>query len=179
MGDYQTSIRHSTMNMNVFIFFAFKERLLLNIGMMKKLTFEEVLLIWEKHLWPKRESSIDSNSAMCFLGGYELVNMHTEPTFFAYMIDGEIAGVNSGHLCKDQQYRSRGLYVFERFRGKGIGTLLLKATIEQAKKENAVLCWSYPRKSSWKSYFAAGFELASEWEMSETSDANAYCVIKL
>jgi GNAT superfamily N-acetyltransferase len=147
--------------------------------MITTITFEEVLPIWRDHLWPERDSSIDSNSAMCYLGGYDLVNMQAHPTFFAYVIDGEMAGVNSGHLCKDNHYRSRGLYVFDKFRGKGIGTLLLTATIEQAKKENAVLCWSYPRKSSWKSYLSAGFELASDWEISETSDANAYCVIKL
>lgn len=147
--------------------------------MIKTITFDETLPIWEKYLWPERESSIDTTSAMCFLGGYDLVNMESMPTFFAYVIDGEIAGVNSGHMCKDQQYRSRGLYVFDKFRGKGIGTILLKATIEQAKKENAVLCWSYPRESSWKSYLHAGFELASDWEVSETSDANAYCKINI
>ncbi len=147
--------------------------------MITTITLDEVLPIWEKHLWPDRESSIDATSAMCYLGGYDLANMDSMPTFFAYVIDGEIAGVNSGHMCKEQQYRSRGLYVFDKFRGKGIGTLLLTATIEQAKKENAILCWSYPRKTSWKSYLAAGFELASDWEKSETSSDNAYCVIKL
>jgi GNAT superfamily N-acetyltransferase len=147
--------------------------------MIKKLTFEGVLPIWTTYLWPDRQSSIDANSAMCFLGGYDLVNMGTMPTFFAYIVDGEIAGVNGGHLCNDRQYRSRGLYVFENFRGKGIGTILLKATIAQAMVEGAALCWSYPRKSSWKSYLAAGFELASDWEKSETSDDNAYCVIRL
>ncbi len=145
--------------------------------MITTITFEEVLPIWNTYLWPNRQSSIDPNSAMCFLGEYDLVNMTTAPTFFAYVIDSEIAGVNSGHMCKEQQYRSRGLYVFEKFRGRGIGTLLLTATIEQAKTENAVLCWSYPKKSSWKSYLAAGFELASDWEISENSDANAYCKI--
>ena len=147
--------------------------------MITTITFDEVLPIWNTHLWPERESSIDTTSAMCYLGGYDLVNMDSMPTFFAYVLEGEIAGVNSGHMCKDRQYRSRGLYVFDKFRGKGIGTLLLTATIEQAKVENAVLCWSYPRKSSWKSYLAAGFELSSDWELSETSEANAYCVIKL
>ena len=141
--------------------------------------FNEVLPIWKNHLWPNRQSSIDPNSAMCFLGGYDLVNMDPIPTFFAFIVDGEIAGVNSGHMCNDEQYRSRGLYVFEKFRGKGIGTILLKATIEQARTENAILCWSYPKQTSWKSYLAAGFELASEWESSETSDSNAYCKIDL
>jgi GNAT superfamily N-acetyltransferase len=147
--------------------------------MIKIISFDEILPIWRDYLWPERHSSIDPNSAMCFLGEYDLVNMQPVPTFFAYVIDGEIAGVNSGHMCKDNYYRSRGLYVFPNFRGKSIGTLLLTATIEQAKAENAVLCWSYPRKSSWKSYLNAGFELATEWEISETSDSNAYCKIHL
>ena len=147
--------------------------------MIKIISFDEILPIWRDYLWPERHSSIDPNSAMCFLGEYDLVNMQTVPTFFSYVIDGEIAGVNSGHMCKDNYYRSRGLYVFPNFRGEGIGTLLLTATIEQAKAETAVLCWSYPRKSSWKSYLNAGFELASEWEISETSDSNAYCKIDL
>lgn len=105
--------------------------------------------------------------------------MEKPPTFFAIFINGEIAGVNSGHMCKDLQYRSRGLFVFEKFRGKNLGRDLLLATIDQARKEDATMCWSYPRKSSWKSYLAAGFELASDWEGSETSDANAYCKIDL
>lgn len=145
--------------------------------MIEKITFEQILHIWRDYLWPNRVSAIDPNSAMCFLSGYDLVNMQTQPTFFAYYVDGEIAGVNSGHMCKEQQYRSRGLYVFDKFRGRGIATELLKATIEQGRIEGAIMCWSYPRLSSWKSYANAGFELASDWEASETSDANAYCKI--
>lgn len=145
----------------------------------EKITFDEILPIWKEYLWPNRQSDIDPNSAMCFLGGYDLANMDYEPTFFAYMIDGHIAGVNSGHMCKDRSYRSRGLYVFEEYRGRGIATELLKATIEQGRSEGAVLSWSYPRQSSWKSYSSAGFSLASDWELSETSDANAYCKIEL
>ena len=143
------------------------------------ITFDEIYPIWRDHLWPERSSDITPNSAMCFLEGYDLVNMETTPTFFSVMIDGEIAGVNSGHMCKDLQYRSRGLFVFEKFRGKNIGRDLLLATIDQARKESAVMCWSYPRKSSWKSYLAAGFELASVWKSSEITNANAYCKIDL
>jgi GNAT superfamily N-acetyltransferase len=144
--------------------------------MITKITIDEISPIWDTYLWPDRQSSIDPTSAMCYLGGYDLQNM-TYPTFFAYMIDNEIAGVNSGHRTMHDGYRSRGLYVFEKFRGRGIGTILLKSTIEQAKIENSSMCWSYPRKSSWKSYLNAGFKLTSDWEVSETSDANAYCVI--
>lgn len=145
--------------------------------MITKITFDEISPIWENYLWSDRLGNIDPASAMCYLGGYDLNNLDPNPTFFAYVIDSEIAGVNSGHRTMNGGYRSRGLYVFEKFRGRGIGTILLNSTIEQAKIENSSMCWSYPRKSSWKSYLNAGFKLTSDWEVSETSDANAYCVI--
>jgi GNAT superfamily N-acetyltransferase len=145
---------------------------------LKKISFHQIFPIWDNYLWPNRVSEITPTSAMCYLGGYDLVNMDSMPTFFAYMIDGEIAGVNGGHMCNDNEYRSRGLYVFEKFRGRGIGTALLKATIEQAAKEEASLCWSYPKDTSWKTYAKAGFVLASDFEISENG-TNAYCMIKL
>ena len=145
---------------------------------LKKISFHQIFPIWDNYLWPNRVSEITPTSAMCYLGGYDLVNMDSMPTFFAYMIDGEIAGVNGGHMCNDNEYRSRGLYVFEKFRGSGIGTALLKATIEQAAKEEASLCWSYPKDTSWKTYAKAGFVLASDFEISENG-TNAYCMIKL
>jgi len=142
------------------------------------ITFEEIYPIWRNHLWPDRPSDITPNSAMCFLEGYDLVNMETTPTFFAYKINGEIAGVNSGHMCKDLQYRSRGLFVFEKFRGRNIGRDLLLATIDQARKEGAAMCWSYPRDTSWKTYERAGFSLVSEFTPDETGN-NAFCKIDL
>lgn len=142
--------------------------------MIETITFEEILPTWRNHLWSDRTSPIESNSAMCYKGGYDMFNMNTTPTFFAYKINNEIAGVNSGHLCKDNHYRSRGLFVFEKFRGLGIGTKLLTATIEQGRKENAHMCWSYPRDTSWKTYSSAGFLLDGEFSISETGN-NAYC----
>lgn len=146
--------------------------------MIKQILFDNILPIWRDYLWPNRVSEITSNSAMCFLEGYDLFNMNTEPTFLAYMIDGKIAGVNSGHMCNDNHYRSRGLYVFEEYRGSGLGTILLKATIDQAIRENAAMCWSYPKDTSWKSYSRAGYRLASDFEISENG-TNAYCIIDL
>lgn len=142
--------------------------------MITSIGYQEILPIWKYHLWPTRHSPIESNSAMCFLGGYSMHNMTTKPTFLAYMIDGNIAGVNSGHMCENDHYRSRGLFVFDQFRGRGIGVALLKATIDQGKSEGAKMCWSYPRDTSWKMYASAGFTLASEFEQSETG-MNAYC----
>lgn len=144
-------------------------------GEIRQISFDEILPIWANELWPGRISAIESNSAMCYLGGYDMVNMGTRPTFFAYYIDGEIAGVNSGHLCKDKHYRSRGLFVYKKFRGLGIGIKLMKATIEQGRTEDAVLCWSFPRDTSWKTYQQSGFELTSEFSPGEIGN-NAYCV---
>lgn len=126
-------------------------------------------------MWPNRISPIESNSAMCYLGGYDLENMRTTPTFFAYYIDGAIAGVNSGHLCLDRHYRSRGLFVYDKYRGMGIGSKLLLATIEQGKKENCILCWSSPRDTSWKTYERVGFKLTTDFMPGESGN-NAYCV---
>ena len=142
--------------------------------MITHISFEEILPIWRDFLWPTRTSSIDSHSAMDFKAGYDLQNMNSIPTFFAYMIDNKIAGVNSGHMCRDNSYRSRGLWVFPEYRGKQIGKQILIATIQRGISEGASYVWSYPKDTSWKTYNSAGFELASTWEISETG-TNAYC----
>jgi GNAT superfamily N-acetyltransferase len=142
--------------------------------MITHISFEEILPIWRNFLWPNRTSSIDSHSAMNFKGGYDLGNMKTVPTFFAYIVDNKIAGINSGHMCQDNSYRSRGLWVFPEYQGNQIGKQILMATIQQGVSEGADYVWSYPKDTSWKTYNSAGFELASDWENSETG-TNAYC----
>ena len=144
--------------------------------MIIKISFDEIIPIWKQFLWPDRVSPIESNSAMRFLGDYDIESMSTPASFFAYTIDNRIVGVNSGHLCKDNSYRSRGVYVFPEYRKSGVGTELLVATINQGRIEGASYVWSYPRQSSWNTYNSAGYELASDWELSETS-TNAYCKI--
>jgi GNAT superfamily N-acetyltransferase len=147
--------------------------------MITEITFDEILPVWRDRLWPGRVSKIETNSAMRVLSKeYDGESMHTKPTFFAFMVDGVIAGVNSGHMCKGNSYRSRGLYVDPTFRRQGIGEKLLLATIQQGKDEGAFFVWSYPKLSSWKTYKRAGFNLASAWELSEM-DTNAYCILLL
>lgn len=147
--------------------------------MIKKISWNEIFVIWNTELWPNRKSKIEANSAMCYLDGIDIKNMYTSPTFFGYVKNGKILGVNSGHKCYDDNYRSRGLWVDPNYRNQGIGTKLLLATIEQAEKENANFIWSFPRYSSWNTYKNAGFRLTSEWKASETSESNAYCVKEL
>lgn len=147
--------------------------------MIKKIEFQDIFPVWRNNLWPNRESKIETNSAMVFLNGYDMYNMNTTPTFFGYYLFDKLVGVNSGHMCNGLQYRSRGLYVFESYRGLGLGRDLLLATIAQAKSESAKMIWSYPRKPSWKTYHSVGFNLVTDWEQCETSDNNAYCVLNL
>jgi GNAT superfamily N-acetyltransferase len=117
---------------------------------------------------------------MCFLNGYDMINMSSTPTFFGYIINDKIVAVNSGHACPNQNnYRSRGLWVDPNYRSQGIARQLLTATIEQGHSEGYDQIWSYPRQSSWSTYQAVGFELVSDWEVSETSEANAYCMYSL
>lgn len=155
----------------------------MSTGLFKKLDFDQILPIWEKYLWPKRISKIEKNSAMLLSNTsekiYDMSNMNFTPTFFAYCVNGnDIAGVNSGHYCGDGSYRSRGLYVFKKYREMGIGTELLLATIAQAKNEGAIGIWSYPRESSWKTYAKAGFKLYSDFIDDSEGNKNAYCLIR-
>ena len=144
--------------------------------MISKTNFETVLNLWKTKLWPDRKSAIESHSAMLINDTFDLKNFNYPATFFIYSIDGKIVGCNSGHMCLDDMYRSRGLYVDPNFRKQGIGRELLLATIEQGVKEQAKSIWSYPRYESWSTYKSAGFTLTSEWKKSETG-INAYCSI--
>jgi GNAT superfamily N-acetyltransferase len=115
---------------------------------------------------------------MKFAGGHDMTNKTYTASFFGYAVNDKIVAVNSGHRCSDNSYRSRGLYVSPEFRKQGIGQKLLIATINQALDEGCKFIWSYPKKSSWGTYAASGFELASEWHQSEL-DINAYCIKRL
>lgn len=144
--------------------------------MIQKISWEQILDIWKNRLWPNRVSPIEPNSAMVFLGGYDMINMSTTPTFFGFIVNDELVGVNSGHMCNNKHYRSRGLFVDPKHRGNKYGSMLLSATIKQGISEGAELVWSLPRKTSFHSYEKAGFKLASDWFPTETSELNAYVV---
>jgi GNAT superfamily N-acetyltransferase len=142
------------------------------------LQFDTIFSIWNTELWPNRVSKIETHSAMMFDGSICMENFDFEPSFFGFEIDGEIVGVNSGHMCADRGYRSRGLWVYPPYRKKGIGRALLMATINQGRKENAEYVWSLPRQASWSVYESAGFILLTDWLETETG-LNAYCRLDL
>ena len=139
--------------------------------------FDFIKDIWRNHLWPNRVSEIESHSAMLLSKEYDLKNFKYPASYFIYIHENKIAGCNSGHKCMDNTYRSRGLYVFPEYRGKKIGQKLLQITIDQGRKEQCDLTWSYPRLESWNTYKSVGFELISDWSEGETG-TNAYCSLK-
>lgn len=147
--------------------------------MIKEISFADILPIWQNYLWKDRTSKIESHSAMLFKqDNYDIKNFSYKATYFGYYINDAIVGVNSGHLCSDNSYRSRGLFVFPNYRNMGIGTNLLIYTIRQAQTENAIFVWSYPKKASWSTYNKSGFILASGWHDAELG-TNAYCIKQL
>jgi len=147
--------------------------------MIRSISWPEIHKIWNTELWPNRTSAIEPNSAMLYLNGYDISNMNQPASFFGFFWNNQLVGVNSGHKCSDGSYRSRGLWVNKQYRKQGIGTKLLFATIGQAKLESSVFVWSFPRQTSWATYKRAGFNLTSDWQPSETSEANAYCRIDI
>jgi GNAT superfamily N-acetyltransferase len=148
--------------------------------LLQYISYETIKPIWEKQLWPTRQSSIDSHSAMLSqVGIYDCDNFKLPVWFYGIFCDNSIVGVNSVHADTTGWVRSRGLYVFPEFRKSGYGLVLLKFGIKKAIDEGAAGIWSFPRKSSWSTYEAAGFKIVSDWQASETSIANAYCKIKL
>jgi GNAT superfamily N-acetyltransferase len=146
--------------------------------MIIEIDFEQVYPIWRNLLWPERKSMIEPTSAMNYLGGYNLQNMRNKPTFLGYFIGDTLVGVNSGHLCYDKSYRSRGLYVDENYRKQGVGKSLLLASIDKGIQEHATFIWSYPKYTAHKTYTAAGFTIIGDWEQSELGQ-NAYCKFDL
>lgn len=146
--------------------------------MLKITDFQTVFPIWRDYLWPTRTSEITSTSAMVYLGGYNIDNINKTAVFVSYIINDRIVGVNSGHICADNSFRSRGLYVFEEYRKRGIAQQLLCGIIDIAYDNNSEFVWSFPKYESWNTYKNVGFDLSSDWEKSELG-LNAYCIKKL
>jgi GNAT superfamily N-acetyltransferase len=148
--------------------------------MIKEIDFNTILPTWRDKLWSSRESPIETHSAMLHLfTEHDIGNFLLPVWYLGYFVEDMLVGVNSGHMCTDGSARSRGLWVSDEYRKNGFGKQLLVSTIDKAKEYNANSVWSLPRKTSWKTYESAGFILTSDWMKTETSDANAYCYIRL
>ena len=144
-----------------------------------RLSFEQITNVWQNHLWPDRESPIESHSAMTwpFEGNPEQYDMNVfnyPATFWGVYIDNKLVGVNSGHQTAGTQYRSRGIWVHPEYRKQGIAQNLFNMTKHQAVLEKADMIWSLPRKTALPAYTKFGFQTVGDFIKTETSDANIY-----
>ncbi len=147
--------------------------------MIKEIDFKTIKEIWEQNLWPGRKNITPLSNLRYKDIPNILISRQYTSKFFAYYIDNEIVGVNSGHPSSRIHYRSRGLWVDPEHRKQGIGTNLLIYTVEQAKKENKLFCWSLPKKQSLGAYLSAGFEQTSDFFETETNKLNCYVIKEL
>lgn len=139
---------------------------------------------WSTHLWPNRDSAIETHSAMTwpFEGDPDAIDMSIfdyEPTFWGIFVNDDLVGVNSGHRTTQSQYRSRGLWVDPHCRGAGFAQLLFTVTHWQARQEGCEMVWSIPRQSALKSYTSFGFETVGGFFGTETSDSNIYAKMRV
>ncbi len=129
----------------------------------RKINFSDILPIWENNLWPGRKSPIKPVSTIQFMGSYDMSLKKSKPTFFGAFVNDKIAGVISGFKTSEEMYRCRGIYVFEKFRGRGYSQKLFLSCEAQALEERSVSMWSLPKKEIISVYQKFGFIKVSEW----------------
>lgn len=146
--------------------------------MIKEISYEEILPLWLK-LWPWHdETTVQKYSHMLYPDGYFGLDFSPYIIYYGVIENDEIVAVNSGHTTPDNTFRSRGLWVDPAHRGKGYGVALLRACIDKSIELGCSATWSFPRDTSWLTYKSAGFQLSTDWIMSENNIKNAYCILK-
>jgi GNAT superfamily N-acetyltransferase len=138
---------------------------------MEIISFNEIAKVWSTQLWIGRKD-IEPVSAMTFDRSYDMQHFNLPAYYYGLRNGNELIGVNSCHRCSDGSMRSRGLWVHEDFRGRGLGLQLLQHAIYLS--SSSTFCWSLPRLTSWPVYEKAGFVLTSSWFSTDTSPKNAY-----
>jgi len=149
-----------------------------------KISFEQILRIWQNELWPDRESPIETHSAMTWPYSWpdkeiDMSIFDYDATFFGVFSKQKLIGVNSGHRSSEVEYRSRGIWVDPAFRKTGVSQLLFDMTAEQAMTEGCEMIWSIPRKTALKAYTKFGFQTVGDYFGTETSDANIYVIKRI
>jgi GNAT superfamily N-acetyltransferase len=150
----------------------------------RKISFDQILPIWQKELWPNRQSAIETHSAMTWPYSWpekeiDMEIFNYDATFFGVFSKQKLIGVNSGHKSSEVEYRSRGIWVDPAFRKTGVAQLLFNMTAEQALNEECEMIWSIPRKTALKAYTKFGFMTVGDFFNTETSDANIYVLKRL
>ncbi len=150
----------------------------------RKISFDQILPVWQNELWPDRQSAIETHSAMTWPYSWpekeiDMEIFNYDATFFGVFSKQKLIGVNSGHKSSEVEYRSRGIWVDPAFRKTGVAQLLFDMTADQALNEGCEMIWSIPRKTALKAYTKFGFMTVGDYFNTETSDANIYVLKRL
>jgi len=125
--------------------------------------WSEIKPVWSKFLWPlKTANQITSTSSMVFLGGYNLDIKKNRPSFWIARCDDVVVGTISGFKTSPNQFRSRGIWVADSYRGQGISFKLFEVVEARALEYNCNSIWSYPRVSALPAYLKFGFFSSGE-----------------
>jgi GNAT superfamily N-acetyltransferase len=129
-----------------------------------KADFQLARAIWSQSLWPGRHSEIEATSAIGPDGRISLLNHREIQSIFLVAKDRneETIGLVSGFPTGDRLFRSRGLWVGENWRRRGIGRFLMAALESHARSENCDVIWTMPRKSSAGFYQSLGFQILGD-----------------
>ena len=121
----------------------------------------KVQKLW-KELWPNREN-IKAMSSLTINGEIDMeIYKKYKPTFWLLQTKKEEIGCVSGHPSSEESFRLRGLYIREKYRGKGFSHKLLSEALFFAKKSGYKLVWTLPRVSVSKVYESVGFYRCSK-----------------
>lgn len=149
-----------------------------------KISFEQIVHIWQNELWPDRQSPIETHSAMTWPYSWpekeiDMEIFNYDATFFGVFSKQKLIGVNSGHRSSEVEYRSRGIWVDPAYRKTGVAQMLFEMTQHQARVEGCEMIWSIPRKTALKAYTKFGFQTVGDYIVTETSDANIYVIKRI
>ena len=118
--------------------------------------YKTIIPYWDV-LWPDQDHR--QHSAMLMRGGHDS-DIHTKYKWRGWAVKerGQIIGVMAGHKSSSREYRTRGLWVKDGHRGRGVARQLFQAAEAQAKMECCRWLWSYPRLQALGAYQKAGYE---------------------
>ena len=113
----------------------------------EEITFDQILPIWNQHLWPERQSRIEPVSAIDIESNIDMTifNYLNKAHYFAAFDGDQIIGVISGHLTKPNQCRLRGLFVMPGYRGQSISRHLIEAELNHAIALGCTQIWALIR----------------------------------
>ena len=137
--------------------------------MLEQLTFEEIKFIWEKELWPNKKNGVQKANEWTWVSGHVVLGKNknmiakVEPIFYGIREDNKIVAVNSVYRSNENNWRSRGLWVYPEYRRCGHATTLLGWAQLHTKTFGGDYLWTVPRKSALPAYEKVGFNKCSEW----------------